>query len=95
MAPSVAVSANIIHNVTTTPFMILQVSRKHVELCRVHNLHPPTTSDLASICAGLGALKVLMVEAGKADLYQRIHLLVPEQNLQHAFGEDAFMSRLI
>lgn len=72
-----------------------QVATYHIELCRTHNLEPPSTSQLASICMSLSSSRIVLTEAAKADLFQRIRLNVPEEDVLIAFRKDEFMKRLI
>jgi Cdc6-like AAA superfamily ATPase len=72
-----------------------EVVKRHLDLCRLHTIDPPTTSDLAYVCAGLGSSRILMVEAAKADLFQKIRLNIPEEDAMMAFRADEFMRRLL
>lgn len=68
-----------------------QVSRKHVEFCRMNGIEPARTSDLAVICLDMAAVHIILSQAGKFDLYNKIRLNVSEQDVQMAFRMDSFM----
>ena len=72
-----------------------EATTKHIELCRVYNLDPPTVSELASICSSLGSVRILLIECGKADLYQRIQMLVSDADVKVALRDDAFMKTIV
>ena len=72
-----------------------QVATRHIDLCRLHNLDPPCTSDLASVCLSLGASRILMTEAAKADLLQKIRLNIPEEDVTMAFRADDVMRHIV
>lgn len=71
------------------------VAKRHVDLCRVHNVEPPTTSDLVAICTTLGTIRILLVQTGKngGDIYQRLRLNIADGDVWTAFRQDAFMQR--
>jgi len=71
------------------------IARAHLQLCRLHNIKPPILSDLAAICASLGACRCLLVEAGKQDIHQRVRLSVSEEDVIMALKPDPLFRRLL
>ncbi|ORY08284.1 hypothetical protein K493DRAFT_403449 [Basidiobolus meristosporus CBS 931.73] len=71
-----------------------EVANQHIQICRMNNLEPPNTSDLAAICASLGAARCLLVEAGRLDLHQRIRLNVAEEDVTMALRADSFFRKM-
>ncbi|KAK9768150.1 Origin recognition complex, subunit 1 [Basidiobolus ranarum] len=72
-----------------------EVANYHIQICRLNNLEPPNTSDLAAICASLGAARCLLVEAGRLDLHQRIRLNVAEEDVTMALRADPFFRKMV
>ncbi|RUP45409.1 P-loop containing nucleoside triphosphate hydrolase protein [Jimgerdemannia flammicorona] len=72
-----------------------EVAQQHVQTCRWHNVEPPSSSDLAAICASLGQARCLLVEPGRLDLHQRIRLNVSEEDVTMALKSDTFFRKLV
>eukprot|EP00052_Salpingoeca_macrocollata_P013582 m.106078 g.106078 ORF g.106078 m.106078 type:complete len:118 (+) comp18979_c0_seq1:1449-1802(+) len=64
------------------------VARTQVSLCRMRGVPPPTTAALASVCAQLGACRVLLVEIGEMDIFKRIRLNCSRDDVLFALRDD-------
>ncbi len=71
----------------------LQTVKKHIELCRLHNIDPPSVSDLATVCSALASAHLVLLEGDKADLYSRIRFYVSEEDIVMTFRADEDMRR--
>eukprot|EP00058_Branchiostoma_floridae_P007173 XP_002592661.1 hypothetical protein BRAFLDRAFT_124128 [Branchiostoma floridae] len=65
----------------------LQVSQQHECLCRLDGVSVPTMSQLSGVCSTLGASRLLLVEAGKSDLSQRVRLNVSQDDVMYALRD--------
>ncbi|XP_019645559.1 PREDICTED: origin recognition complex subunit 1-like [Branchiostoma belcheri] len=65
----------------------LQVSQQHECLCRLDGVTVPTMSQLSGVCSTLGASRLLLVEAGKSDLSQRVRLNVSQDDVMYALRD--------
>ncbi|XP_070564136.1 origin recognition complex subunit 1-like [Ptychodera flava] len=61
-----------------------KVLKQHVTLCRLEAVRPPTTTEVASVCARLGSSKLILVESGRNDMHQRIRLNVSQDDVLYA-----------
>lgn len=60
------------------------VFQQLLDFCRIEGLSTPTPSQAAGVCCRLGAWKLLLVEAGRRDLEQRIRLNVNQDDVLYA-----------
>jgi hypothetical protein len=58
-------------------------------------MEPPTASELAAVCASLGASRCLLVEPARLDLHQRIRLNVGVEDVMMALRGDALFDQLL
>ncbi|RUS20272.1 hypothetical protein BC937DRAFT_95564 [Endogone sp. FLAS-F59071] len=72
-----------------------EVAQQHMQTCRWQGVEPPSSGDLAAVCASLGQARCLLVEPGRMDLCQRIRLNVSEEDVTMALKSDAFFRRLM
>ncbi|XP_004346741.2 hypothetical protein CAOG_05056 [Capsaspora owczarzaki ATCC 30864] len=68
---------------------------RHVGICRIRGIPAPSTSAVAAICARLGASRLLLVENGANDLYQRVRLNVSQSDVTFALRDDATLKRVV
>ncbi|XP_077981782.1 uncharacterized protein LOC144436795 [Glandiceps talaboti] len=61
-----------------------KVLKQHFSLCRLEGVQPPTTSEVACVCARLGNSKLILVESGRNDMHQRIRLNVSQDDVFYA-----------
>ncbi|XP_066297989.1 origin recognition complex subunit 1-like isoform X1 [Branchiostoma lanceolatum] len=66
----------------------LQVFQQHECLCRLDGVTVPTMSQLSGVCSTLGASRLLLVEAGKSDLSQRVRLNVSQDDVMYALRDN-------
>ena len=67
--------------------MFAKVFKQHVSICRLTGIDPPTASQAAAVCAKLGSFRLLLVENGRNDLYQRIRLNVSQDDVAFALRD--------
>ncbi|KAJ1961305.1 Origin recognition complex, subunit 1, partial [Dimargaris xerosporica] len=72
-----------------------EVSRHHLQLCRLHSLSPPTLSALAAICTTLGASRCILAEASRYDIHQKLRLNVSDGDLATALKADPFFRAMV
>jgi origin recognition complex subunit 1 len=72
---------------------VAKVAKKHIELCRLYNIDPPSTSDLAAVCSSLAASHSILLEGEKTDLYSRIRLYISEEDITMTFRQDEDMRK--
>ena len=65
-----------------------RVVHQHMNVCRLHGAMRPTVSDLGAVCARLGEQHILIVDGFHNDLYQRIRLGIPHDDVQYALKSD-------
>ncbi|KAK3579139.1 hypothetical protein CHS0354_022157 [Potamilus streckersoni] len=61
---------------------------QHLTLCRFEGVHPPSTSELAEVCARLGSSRLLLVEHGRQDLNTRVRLNVSTDDILYALRDN-------
>ncbi|XP_062589719.1 uncharacterized protein LOC134251344 [Saccostrea cucullata] len=64
-----------------------RIYTQHAALCRIDGLKPPSTTELARICARLGSVRLLLVEHGRNDLQMRVRLNVSQDDVLYALKE--------
>lgn len=60
---------------------------QHTALCRIDGLKPPSTTEMARVCARLGSVRLLLVEHGRNDLQMRVRLNVSQDDVLYALKE--------
>lgn len=55
-------------------------------LCYI-GLKPPSTTEMARVCARLGSVRLLLVEHGRNDLQMRVRLNVSQDDVLYALKE--------
>ncbi|KAL3870125.1 hypothetical protein ACJMK2_042736 [Sinanodonta woodiana] len=61
---------------------------QHLTLCRFEGIHPPSTSELAEVCARLGSSRLLLLEHGRQDLNMRVRLNVSTDDILYALRDN-------
>ena len=72
-----------------------QVMPAHQQICRLRQQSVPTDSELAAVCASLGASRCLLVESTRLDLHQRLRLNIGVEDIVMALKSDALFDQLL
>uniref|UniRef100_A0A4W5KLK0 Origin recognition complex subunit 1 n=1 Tax=Hucho hucho TaxID=62062 RepID=A0A4W5KLK0_9TELE len=65
-----------------------QVFVQHQALCRVEGLQPISVSEGLAVCQRLGACRLLLLEASRLDVLQRVRLNVSQDDVLYALKAD-------
>ncbi|KAJ7986269.1 hypothetical protein DPEC_G00338190 [Dallia pectoralis] len=65
-----------------------QVFVQHQALCRVEGLQPVSVSEGLAVCQRLGACRLLLLEASRLDVLQRVRLNVSQDDVLYALKAD-------
>ncbi|CAH1773451.1 unnamed protein product, partial [Owenia fusiformis] len=64
-----------------------KIYKQHIDLCRLEGYPAPNASEASTICSKLGSFKLLLIENGRHDLYQRVRLNVSQDDVIYALRD--------
>ncbi|ELU05207.1 hypothetical protein CAPTEDRAFT_227166 [Capitella teleta] len=73
---------------------LCKIYKQHISLCRMEGMPPPSMSGITSICNHLGSWRLLLVEAGRNDIEQRVWLNVSQDDVLYALNNKNISERM-
>eukprot|EP01135_Chromosphaera_perkinsii_P007227 Nk52_evm35s745 gene=Nk52_evmTU35s745 len=71
------------------------VFSRHVTLCRLYGMSPPSPSDISRVCGRLGASRLILAENSTNDLHQRIRLNINENDVVFSLRSDDLCKKIL